>query len=87
MAKKNLVGVEVVSYTSKKTGKLVQGVRIYVSQEIHSPGYGISVTSEFVSGAIISDFPLGPIKAVLYEPGFGSSYKCVGVLYEEGGKK
>lgn len=81
MAKKCIVGVESVNYTSKD-GKPVSGVRIYVSTELQAPHIGISVKDEFITGGNISDYPLGEVQAILYEPTFKNNYRCVGVLYK-----
>lgn len=78
---KKLIGVEPVNYTSKKTGGLVTGVRIYVQEDMVSPSIGVKVQEHFINGARIEDYPLGSIDAVLLEPTFGNNFRCTGVLY------
>lgn len=76
---KELVGIERVDYTNK-SGKQVQGVRIHVLSPLAFPHLGSRCDTFYVSGGDVSNFHLGPIQAVLFEPGFGSSMNCVGVL-------
>lgn len=76
---KELVGIERLDYTNKN-GKHVQGVRIHVVSPLSFPDIGSRCDSYYVSGADVSNFHLGPIQAVLFEPGFGNNMVCVGVL-------
>lgn len=87
MAKKRIIGIEPVSYVSKKTNLPVVGVRIYIATELAAPAIGVSVKDEFINGASMNDYYIGEIQAVLYEPGFGNQYRCVGVLYLDKDKK
>lgn len=82
MARKRVIGVEPVSYTGKN-GNPVRGVRIHIATELMSPSIGESVANEFISQADINDYHLGPVQAVLYEPGFGGRYRCTGVIYDD----
>lgn len=79
---KELVGIERVDYTNK-SGKQVMGVRIHVLTPLAPPHFGSRCDSYYVSGADTSRFQLGPIQAVLFEPGFGERMTCVGVLPAE----
>lgn len=76
---KELVGIERVDYTNK-SGKQVRGVRIHVLSSLDFPHLGSRCDSYYVSGGDVSCFHLGPIQAVLFEPGFGDRMNCVGVL-------
>lgn len=76
---KELVGIERVDYTNK-SGKQVRGVRIHVLSPLPFPHLGSRCDSYYVSGGDVSCFHLGPIQAVLFEPGFGDRMNCVGVL-------
>lgn len=87
MAKKRIIGIEPVSYVSKKTNQPVTGVRIYIATDLVAPSVGVSVKDEFISGASMNDFYVGEVQAVLYEPGYGNQYRCTGVLYLDKDKK
>lgn len=76
---KELVGIERVDYTNK-SGKQVRGVRIHVLSLLDFPHLGSRCDSYYISGGDVSNFHLGPIQAVLFEPGFGGNMQCVGVL-------
>lgn len=76
---KELVGIERVDYTNKM-GKQVQGVRIHVLSPLPFPHLGSRCDSFYVPGGDVSNFHLGPIQAVLFEPGYGNNFNCVGVL-------
>lgn len=77
---KELIGVEIVSYQSKKNNQMVNGVRIHVLEDLSPPNIGKRTISEYVSEGRIEDFPLGPILTILYEPTFGNKHRCVGVI-------
>lgn len=79
---KELIGIELVSYTNKD-GRQVTGTRLYISSPLVSPNQGCSVVAEFVNGVLPDQFRLGPVLAVLYEPTFNNSHRCVGVLFPE----
>ena len=79
---KKLVGIEVVNYTSK-SGTPVTGCRIHIEETLLSPNVGVKTYSEYVSNAQVSDFHLGEISALLYEPSFSGKYKCTGVLMKD----
>lgn len=79
---KKIVGVESVNYQSK-SGNQVSGVRIHIESSLQSPHVGCSVSSEFINGGVISDYPLGEVTAILYEPAFGGKYRCVGAIYKK----
>lgn len=78
---KTVVGIEVVSYTNKSQ-KLIQGIRLHITEDLVSPNLGVRTFSEFVSGANVKEYKLGEISAVLYEPGYGNMYRCTGVIYK-----
>lgn len=78
--KKEVVGIEVVNYTNKQ-GRQISGVRIHCIEPLPAPHLGSRTISEFITGQGISDFTLGEYSALLYEPGFGNTHRCVGVLY------
>lgn len=80
MSKKEIIGIEPVSY--QRDGRDFFGVRLYISSPLPSPGVGNKVQIEYIANTQLSDFHLGPIAAVLYEPGFKSgTYRPVGILY------
>lgn len=78
---KKIIGVEPVNYNNK-AGRPVTGVRLYISQPAIPPSTGLKVYDVFISGMNISDFPLGDIITVNYEPsGYGNNMRATGVTY------
>lgn len=79
--KKELVGIEPVSYT--KDGQVHFGTRLYIQFPLASPSVGVKFKDEYIPNVNSTEFHLGPIEAVLYEPGYGGKMRCTGVLYEK----
>lgn len=75
-----IIGVENVDYVSKSSGNRVKGVRVYASKDLMSPSVGVSVQVEFIPGASVTDFPLGPAVSFAYEKLFNNSYRCTGIV-------
>lgn len=55
-----IIGIEEVSYTSKKDGNLVEGVRVFMAEPVQR-GTGVKVTDAFVSRKKLQTFE-EPIK-------------------------
>lgn len=86
MANKEIVGIEKVNY-SNKDGKVINGVKIYIATSLAPAGIGVSVKEEYLANRDISEFHLGEVLAVLYEPTYRNNYRCVGVLYADNKSK
>lgn len=81
-----LIGIESVDYVNKN-GKRVSGVRLHVSSPAPAPGLGDVTSSYYVTGKAVSDFQLGDIITLLYEPGFNGKLHCTGCLMADPLKK
>lgn len=78
--KKIIVGIEDVNYVNKQ-GRSVSGVNLYITEDIIQNGTGKKSSSVFISGHKSSEYKLGEIQTVLYEPyGNGKYFRAVGVL-------
>lgn len=78
--KKTIIGIEDISYTNKQ-GKKITGVRLYITEDIVQGGIGKKSTEVFISDAHSSEYKLGDIQTVLYEPyGNGKYFRAVGVI-------
>lgn len=78
---KQIVGIEVVNYTSKK-GQQVSGVKLYCCEPLPSPHIGSRAFDVYISGGVVSNYHLGEYVTLIYEPGFSGTFKCTGVLYD-----
>lgn len=80
-----LVGAEEVAYTDK-SGNPRHGVRIHVTETFSlvpgGPVVGERANNYYIANADISDYPLGELMTVLFEPTLSGKARCTGVLYK-----
>lgn len=74
-----IIGIEDATYTKKGATFPTIATRLYIS------GYpcqiGEKVSEVFIPNRGNTEFHLGEITTVLYEPGYGGNMRATGVLY------
>lgn len=64
--KVEIIGIESVDYESKKTGRRVEGYRLYVQfEKEHCQGYATDVV--FIKKSLLEDFTVGDEVEILYD--------------------
>lgn len=62
-----IIGIEKVDYTSKRTGNKVTGIKLYFTDPINEEkGEGLSCDNVFVSNELARDITLGDEVDILY---------------------
>lgn len=76
-----IIGIEDATYTKKGQTFPTNATRLYVMGYPTSSGIGCKCSEVFIVGHLMSEFHLGDITTVLYEPGYSGNMRATGVLY------
>lgn len=76
-----ILGMKQLDY--EKNGRRIFGVKLSVSYQYpKNEGIGYRVAEHFIAGADVGQFKLGEALTLTFEPGYGNTQRCTGVIYK-----